>query len=123
MDSSDAQGQVSVDCVVIGAGVTGLAVGRALAMSGRQVAVLEAASTFGAGISSRNSEVIHGGIYYSTGSLKAHYCIRGRDLLYRYCESRGVPYRRLGKLIVATTDAEITQLEQIAAQARANGVA
>jgi len=83
--------------------VIGLAVARALAARGREVLVLEAATSFGQGISSRNSEVIHAGIHYPRGSLKAGLCVRGRRLLYRYCESRGISHRRCGKLIVATS--------------------
>ncbi len=113
----------SVDCVVIGAGVIGLAVGRALAMRGLEVVVVEAASAIGTETSSRNSEVIHAGIYYPVGSLKARLCVSGRQLLYAYCEEKGIRHRRIGKLIVATSDAEIPILEKYLAQARANGVA
>src|SRR4051812_29932333 len=91
-----------VDCLVIGAGVIGLAIGRALAMAGREVVIAEAANAIGTGTSSRNSEVIHAGIYYPPGSLKAILCVQGRERLYRYCETHGVPHRRCGKLIVAT---------------------
>lgn len=111
-----------VDCVVIGAGVVGLAVARALARIGREVLVLESEGDIGTGVSSRNSEVIHAGIYYPTGSLKARFCVAGRDALYRYCASAGVEHRRLGKLIVATSDNEAATLDQYAAQAAANGV-
>ena len=83
-----------VDCVVIGAGVVGLAVARALALQGREVLVLEAAEAIGTGASSRNSEVIHAGLYYPSGSLKARLCVQGRDLLYAYCAERGVPHQR-----------------------------
>ncbi len=113
----------SVDCVVIGAGVIGLAVGRALAQRGLEVVVVEAASAIGTETSSRNSEVIHAGIYYPVGTLKARLCVAGRRLLYAYCEEKGIRHRRIGKLIVATTDAEIPILERYLAQARANGVA
>ena len=112
----------NVDVVVIGAGVVGLAVARALASSGREVLILEAADHFGTETSSRNSEVIHAGIYYPRGSLKAVMCVSGRELLYEFCEAYGVPYRRCGKLIVATSDSQLTQLEHIQKAARANGV-
>ena len=115
-----------VDAVVIGAGVVGLAVARALALAqrfqGGQVLVLEAADAIGTGTSSRNSEVIHAGIYYPQGSLKARLCVQGRQMLYAYCAERGVAHRRCGKLIVATDDAQATQLEVIARKAAANGV-
>jgi len=92
----------TADCVVIGAGVIGLAVARALALAGREVIVLEAEDCIGSGISSRNSEVIHAGIYYPAGSLKARFCVAGREQLYAYCIERGVAFDRCGKLIVAT---------------------
>ena len=115
-----------VDAVVIGAGVVGLAVARALALSprfaGGQLLVIEAADAIGTGTSSRNSEVIHAGIYYPQGSLKARLCVRGRQLLYAYCSERGVAHRRCGKLIVATDEAQTAQLEAIARKAAANGV-
>lgn len=111
-----------LDCVVIGAGVVGLAVARALALAGRDVVVLEAAHCIGSGTSSRNSEVIHAGIYYPHGSLKAQLCVRGRAALYAYCGERGVAHRRCGKLIVATDTAQLAQLERIQRQAAANGV-
>jgi len=111
-----------IECVVVGAGVVGLAVARALALAGREVMVLEAESTIGSGTSSRNSEVIHAGIYYPQGSLKARLCVEGRHALYRYAEARQLPHRRCGKLIVATAPAQVGQLESIAAKARANGV-
>lgn len=112
-----------VDCVVVGAGVVGLAVARALALAGREVMVLEAEDAIGTGTSSRNSEVIHAGIYYPQGSLKAMLCVRGKELLYRYCETRGVEHRRCGKLIVATSAEQVQQLHGIQAKAAANGVA
>ena len=112
-----------VDCVVVGAGVVGLAVARALALQGREVMVLEAANAIGTGTSSRNSEVIHAGLYYPTGSLKARLCVQGRDMLYAYCAERGVAHRRCGKLLVATSPAQLPGLESIQARARANGVA
>ncbi len=111
-----------VDCIVIGAGVVGLAVARALAASGREVVILEAEEAIGTHTSSRNSEVIHAGIYYPKGSLKTASCVRGKALLYEYVESRGVPYRRCGKLIVATDEAQVIELEAIKAKAHANGV-
>lgn len=111
-----------VDCIVIGAGVVGLATGRALALAGREVVVLEAAAAIGTGTSSRNSEVIHAGLYYPTGSLKARLCVQGRDMLYDYCTTHNVPHRRCGKLIVAATAQQAAQLQDIARQARANGV-
>ena len=111
-----------VDAVVIGAGVVGLAVARALALAGREVIILEAESMIGTGISSRNSEVIHAGIYYPTGSLKALFCVAGRKALYAYCETHGVAHRRCGKLIVATDAEQASRLERILAAARANGV-
>jgi L-2-hydroxyglutarate oxidase LhgO len=111
-----------VDCVVIGAGVVGLACARALALAGREVIVLEAAGSIGTETSSRNSEVIHAGIYYPPGSTKAVSCVRGRQLLYRYCEEHGVGHRRCGKLIVATAEEQIATLHKIQAHAAANGV-
>ncbi|MDB5929634.1 MAG: NAD(P)/FAD-dependent oxidoreductase [Polaromonas sp.] len=111
-----------VDCVVIGAGVVGLAIARALALQGREVMVLEAADAIGTGTSSRNSEVIHAGIYYPQSSLKATLCVQGRALLYEYCAQRGVSHSRCGKLIVATSDAQVAQLQGIIAKAAANGV-
>jgi L-2-hydroxyglutarate oxidase LhgO len=111
-----------IDCAVIGAGVVGLAVARALALSGREVIVLESAGGIGTGISSRNSEVIHAGIYYPTGSLKARLCVQGRELLYQFCAANSVEHRRVGKLIVATTPEEIPTLAKYEAQARSNGV-
>ena len=113
----------TVEAVVLGAGVVGLAVARALALSGRDVLVLEAAGGIGTVTSSRNSEVVHAGIYYPTGSLKARLCVAGRVALYEYCASHGVPVHKLGKLIVASDPAESARLEKIQAQAAANGVA
>jgi L-2-hydroxyglutarate oxidase LhgO len=111
-----------IDCLVIGAGVIGLAVARRLAADGRDVLILESESAFGTGISARNSEVIHAGIYYPAGSLKARLCVAGRGMLYAYCEERGISHRRCGKLIVATREQQRAQLDRIAAGARANGV-
>ena len=96
-----------VDCVVIGAGVVGLACARRLAMAGLEVIVLERADAIGTETSSRNSEVIHAGIYYAPGSLKARFCIAGKQFLYRYCAERGVAHVRCGKLIVATDEAQV----------------
>jgi len=110
------------DCIVAGAGVVGLAVARRLAAAGLDVLVLEAAESFGTGISARNSEVIHAGLYYPTGSLKARLCVAGRAALYAFCDEHGVAHRRLGKLIVATTPAQLAKLDSIRAQAAANGV-
>jgi L-2-hydroxyglutarate oxidase LhgO len=111
-----------IDAVVIGAGVVGLAVGRALALTGREVMVLEAENAIGTSTSSRNSEVIHAGIYYPAGSLKARLCVQGKDLLYAYCAERGVAHQRLGKLIVATSEQQVQALDDIVAKAAANGV-
>ena len=110
------------DCVVVGAGVVGLAVARALALAGREVIVIEVEDCIGSGISSRNSEVIHAGIYYPAGSLKALLCVKGRQQLYRYCEERHVPFKRCGKLIVASDEPQQLKLQHILQQARANGV-
>lgn len=112
----------TVDCVVVGAGVIGLATGRALALCGLEVVVVEAAGATGTETSSRNSEVIHAGIYYPFDTLKARLCVRGRQALYDYCETKGIAHARTGKLIVATRDAEIPVLDGYLAQARANGV-
>ena len=111
-----------LDAVVVGAGVVGLAVARALALAGREVVILEAEEAIGTHTSSRNSEVIHAGIYYPKGSLKARSCVAGRELLYEYCVAHGVPHRRSGKLIVATEKSQLQELESIQAKAHANGV-
>ncbi|HTD72544.1 MAG TPA: NAD(P)/FAD-dependent oxidoreductase [Steroidobacteraceae bacterium] len=111
-----------MDCIVIGAGVVGLAVARALAQAGREVIILERERQFGMHTSSRNSEVIHAGIHYEPGSLKARLCVAGRDLLYRYCAERGIGHRRCGKLTVATAAEQLATLEKIDSNARANGV-
>lgn len=111
-----------VDAVVIGAGVVGLAVARALALAGHEVVVLEAENAIGTATSSRNSEVIHAGIYYPKGSLKAIACVEGRQMLYEYCTQRGIPHMRCGKLIVATDAAQVAELEAIRSKAHANGV-
>jgi L-2-hydroxyglutarate oxidase LhgO len=112
----------SIDGVVIGAGVVGLAVARALALEGREVVVLEAADAIGTETSSRNSEVIHAGIYYPAGSLKARFCVEGKHFLYAYCAERGIPHRRCGKMIVATRPGQDAYLDKLRAQAIANGV-
>src|SRR6266498_4678746 len=108
--------------LVIGAGVVGLAVARAAALAGHEVVVAEQASGIGSGISSRNSEVIHAGMYYPTGSLRAIHCARGRRMLYAYCAAHDVPHRKCGKLIVATNAAEEMQLATIERQGEANGI-
>ena len=110
------------ECVIVGAGIVGLAVARRLARAGLEVIVLEAAEDIGTGTSSRNSEVIHAGIYYPAGSLMAQLCVSGKKMLYAYCEDHGVPYRRCGKLIVATAEGEDGKLASIKAHAEANGV-
>ena len=112
----------SVDTIVIGAGVVGLAIARELAMAGRQVIILEAADGIGTETSSRNSEVIHAGIYYDRASVKAAMCVAGKSLLYAYCADHGIPYVKCGKLIVATGADQIGRLDRIRAQAAANGV-
>jgi L-2-hydroxyglutarate oxidase LhgO len=112
----------TVDCVVIGAGVVGIAIARALALAGREVLVLEASEGIGTGTSSRNSEVIHAGIYYARGSLMARCCVRGNELLYAFCRERGVPFSNCGKLIVATDAEEAGRLAGIQAAAAGNGV-
>ena len=111
-----------LDAAVIGAGVVGLAVARELAMAGREVVILEAEDAIGTHTSSRNSEVIHAGIYYPQGSLKAKACVEGRRLLYEYCAQRGVPHRRCGKLIVGTDPLHMKELESLNNRAGANGV-
>src|SRR6201992_2507580 len=111
-----------VDCVVIGAGVGGLAIARRLAQAGREVVVLEAAEGIGTITSSRNSEVIHAGIYYKAGSLMARMCVSGKKALYAYCREHGIPHRNCGKLIVATSPKETEKLQSIRAHAEANGV-
>ncbi len=112
----------TADAVVIGAGVVGLAVARQLALAGREVIILEAENAIGTATSSRNSEVIHAGIYYPRGSLKAVTCVAGKELLYQYCVDRGIPHIRCGKLIVATDVAQLGELEAIQRKAHANGV-
>jgi L-2-hydroxyglutarate oxidase LhgO len=111
-----------VDAVVIGAGVVGLAVARDLALAGREVIVLEAEESIGNHTSSRNSEVIHAGIYYPKGSLKARLCVQGKELLYDYCRSRGVAHANCGKVLVAASEAEISVVMGYLDKALANGV-
>ena len=110
----------AVECLVIGAGVVGLAVARALARAGREVVVVEAEDAIGTGVSSRNSEVIHAGIYYPTGLAKTRLCVEGKEMLYRFCREYGVQHRRSGKLIVAADENEIVKLRALEAQAKAN---
>lgn len=110
-----------IDCIVAGAGVVGLAVARELAAAGRDVLILEATDAIGTGTSSRNSEVIHAGLYYAPGSLKADLCISGRDRLYQYCAERGIPHQRCGKLIVATGAGQEAALDAIAGNAGKSG--
>ncbi|MEE2566446.1 NAD(P)/FAD-dependent oxidoreductase [Hyphobacterium marinum] len=112
-----------VECIVLGAGIAGLAAARALALRGHEVMILDAGPIIGSETSSRNSEVIHAGIYYPQGSLKALACVAGKQRLYRFCAERGVPHRRCEKLIVATGDNEEDRLKAIQAKAAANGVA
>jgi L-2-hydroxyglutarate oxidase LhgO len=113
----------TLDCVVIGAGVIGLACARALARAGRDVMIVERETAFGTGISSRNSEVIHAGLYYPPASLKARMCVAGRPLLYRFCQQHAVAHARPGKLVVATDASQIPQLEAIRVNAEASGIA
>ena len=108
--------------LVIGAGVIGLAVARAAAREGHEVVVAEAANAIGTGISSRNSEVIHGGMYYPTGTLRGRHCVRGRRMLYDFCATHGVPHRKCGKLVVATNEAELEKIHAIEKQGQINGV-
>lgn len=111
-----------VDCVVVGAGVVGLAVARSLALAGREVWVLETAGAIGTATSSRNSEVIHAGIYYKPDSLKARLCVLGNKMLYAYCEARGIAHRRCGKMIVATDSDQKAKLLNIEEAAKRNGI-
>lgn len=111
-----------LDCAVIGGGVVGLAITRAFALRGRQVVLFEAEKTTGLHTSSRNSEVMHAGIHYPTGSLKARLCVRGRQMMADYCQARGLPWKPIGKIMVAVEPGEVAQLERIKAQAEANGV-
>jgi L-2-hydroxyglutarate oxidase LhgO len=111
-----------MEVLVVGAGVIGLATARAAAARGHDVVIAERTAAIGTGISSRNSEVIHGGMYYPTGSVRARHCVAGRRMLYAFCERHGVAHRKCGKLIVATTDAERARIDAILALGRANGV-
>ncbi|HVK80828.1 MAG TPA: FAD-dependent oxidoreductase, partial [Verrucomicrobiae bacterium] len=110
------------DAVIVGAGAVGLAAGYALASRGQSVLVLERAGLIGAGVSSRNSEVIHAGLHYATGSLKARLCVEGRRALYAFLDAHNVAYDKCGKLIVATEDGEIPAIEKLARQGEINGV-
>ena len=112
-----------LDCVVIGAGVVGLAIARSMAMAGRTVVVLEREDHIGMHGSSRNSEVIHAGLYYPEASLKAELCVSGKGLLYAFCDQYRIPVERIGKLIVASGDSDLERLNAIRAQAEKNGVA
>lgn len=114
--------EADIGAVVIGAGVVGLACARALSRAGHETIVLERHGAIGTEISARNSEVIHAGLYYPEGSLKARLCVMGRGMLYRYLDAHGLPYRRTGKLIVATEEAQLGVLGGVAERARANGV-
>lgn len=111
-----------IDCAVIGAGVVGLAIARELALGGREVVILEAENAIGTHTSSRNSEVIHAGIYYPTGWLKARFCLAGRRALYEYCAERSIQHKRIGKVIVATDDTQLDGLQKYKKQAEINGV-
>src|SRR5438105_7760385 len=108
--------------LVIGAGVVGLAIARQAALAGHEVIVAEATGGIGNGVSSRNSEVIHAGMYYPTGSLRARHCVRGRRMLYEFCASHGVPHKKVGKLIVAVDEKQTAKIEGIARQGEINGV-
>ncbi|XP_057547445.1 L-2-hydroxyglutarate dehydrogenase, mitochondrial isoform X2 [Amaranthus tricolor] len=112
----------TVDCVVIGAGIVGIAIARELAFKGREVLVLDSAPTFGTVTSSRNSEVIHAGIYHPSNWFKARLCVKGREMLYKYCSERHVPHKQLGKLIVATQESEVPKLNELLARGIGNGV-
>ncbi|HSV01238.1 MAG TPA: NAD(P)/FAD-dependent oxidoreductase [Roseiarcus sp.] len=116
-------GMDSIECLVVGAGVIGLAVARALARAGREVIVVESESGIGEGVSSRNSEVIHAGIYYPTGLSKTRLCVDGKAMLYAFCQEFGVPHKRCGKLVVAVNSGQVDKLSAVKAQAEANGVA
>ncbi len=121
-DRARAPNDILMDVLIIGAGVVGLACARALAVRGHSVIVAEREGSIGSGVSSRNSEVIHAGLYYPTGSLRARHCVAGKKMLYAYCASHGVPHRACGKLVVATNDLETSKIEGIYQQGRTNGV-
>jgi len=112
----------NIECTIIGAGVIGLAIARALALQGHEVVILESESAIGTGTSSRNSEVIHAGIYYKKDSLKANLCVKGKLALYEYCETHGIPFKRCGKMIVATDEGQIERLKALQQKATDNGV-
>src|SRR5215468_11642249 len=116
------EGKNAMQVLVIGAGVIGLAIARTAALAGHDVTVAEMTGGIANGISSRNSEVIHAGLYYPTESLRARHCVRGRRMLYAFCASHNVPQRKCGKLVVATSPAELAKVETILAQAQTNGV-
>jgi L-2-hydroxyglutarate oxidase LhgO len=111
-----------VDCIVVGAGAVGLAVARALALSGRSVMVLEQHASIGTEISARNSEVVHAGMYYASGSLKAVLCVRGNALLHKYAAAKGFALKPVGKLIVATEDSQVAALDALYTQSQTNGI-
>lgn len=112
----------SFDNCVVGAGVVGLAIARKLALAGQSVLVIDKEPWYGSGISSRNSEVIHAGIYYPSGSLKAKLCVDGKQLLYAYCQQHNIPHHRIGKLIVASSANQTDELSALKQKAEANGV-
>ena len=111
-----------IETLVIGGGVVGLAIARALALAGHEVMLIERHDRLGTETSARNSEVVHAGLYYPTGSMRARLCVAGKELLYRFCDENGVAAKRCGKLLVATTEAELPKLHAIAEQAARNGV-
>ncbi len=111
-----------LDCVVSGAGVVGLAIARRMALAGREVVILEAEESFGTHTSARNSEVIHAGIYYASGSLKAQLCVPGKQALYRYCAEHDVQHRNIGKVVVACEEAQVPAMHKYMAQGKTNGV-
>ena len=110
------------DITIVGAGAVGLAIGYALASTGRSVLVLEKQESIGQGVSSRNSEVIHAGLYYPTDSVRARYCVQGRRAMYAFLQSHGVPHRKCGKILVASEDEDVPRLKSVAVQAEINGV-
>src|ERR1700691_694378 len=120
--NGEIRGGSAMQVLVIGAGVIGLAVARTAALAGHDVTVAEMTGGIANGVSSRNSEVVHAGLYYPTGTLRARHCVRGRRMLYEFCASHGVGHRKCGKLVVATNEAELAKVETIQAQAQKNGV-